>query len=130
MKTQLVKMKAELKVLASTIKTVKFNLRNDQSAFDKKYPQRHDWDQYKILSKNEEFGKQQREVWNNYSNYSNAYEEYRAKHIAYCLLRGRTMEQIEPKLRDPNSFLHARIRKEAAKIVAKVLEEANESPKS
>lgn len=28
--------------------------------------------------------------------------EYRHKHIAYCLLRGRTMEQIEKKTREGN----------------------------
>ena len=28
--------------------------------------------------------------------------EYRHKHIAYCLMRGRTIEQIEGKTRDDN----------------------------
>lgn len=129
MKTHIAKLKAELKVLANQIKTIKPNLRRDQSSFDKKYPQRHNWDQYKILNKNEEFCQQQKEVWANYSNLDKAYEEYRAKHIAYCMLRGRTLEQIEPKLRDPHSWVHARVRKEAARIVASVLEEAHANPK-
>lgn len=122
MKIQLATLKAELKVLANTIKTIKPNLRRDQSDFDKKYPQRHDWKQRQVLDKNKDFVAQQKEVWNNYTNFTDAYEEFRAKHIAYCMLRGRTLEQIEPKLRDPNSAVHTRVRKEAAKIIASVLE--------
>jgi hypothetical protein len=125
MKIQLAKLKAELKVLTSTIRTVKFNTRHDQSDFDKKYPQRHVWEQRKLLNKNEEFNQQQKEVWTNYSNLSNAYEEFRAKHIAYCLLRGRTMEQIEPKLRDPNYYIHKRVRDHAVSIVKTILEAVN-----
>ena len=30
--------------------------------------------------------------------------DYRIKHIAYCLARGRTMEQIELKVRDENQL--------------------------
>lgn len=52
---------------------------------------------------------------------STAQYYYRVNHIAYCLLRGRTLEQIEPKLRDPNGYHHASVRKAAAKIVAEVL---------
>ena len=47
----------------------------------------------------------------------NAYYSFRSKHIAYCLLRGRTMEQIEPKLREPNNYLNVRIRKDAIAMV-------------
>jgi hypothetical protein len=47
--------------------------------------------------------------------------DYRANHIAYCLLRGRTLEQIEPKLRDLNDPTHKWVRESAAKIVASVL---------
>lgn len=124
MKTQLLKMKAELKVLASTIKTVKSNTRHDQSDFDKKYPLRHVWEQYKVLSKIPEFTQEQKEVWINYSNLSTARFEYRSKHIAYCLLRGRTLEQIEPKLRNPNDYHHRGVRERAAKIVSEVLSAA------
>ena len=125
MKTHLAKLKAELKVLANTLKIVKFNTRQDQSSFDKKYPLKHDWEQYKILSKNQEFINTRKECWNNASNLYKAYYEYRSKHIAYCMLRGRTLEQIEPKLRDPNSYIHVQIRTEAAKIVAATLEAVN-----
>lgn len=60
---------------------------------------------------------------------SYAQEQFRIKHIARCLLRGRTLEQIEPKLRDPNSYNHAYVRKQAAKIVNQVLEAHLADPK-
>lgn len=49
------------------------------------------------------------------------YMDVRAKHIAYCMLRGRTLEQIEPKLRDPKSWIHAAVRRDAARIVSEIL---------
>lgn len=52
---------------------------------------------------------------------SYAQYSFRAQHIAYCLLRGRTLEQIEPKLRDPSSSSHTSARREAARIVESVL---------
>lgn len=51
--------------------------------------------------------------------------EYRIKHIARCILRGRTIEQIEPKLRDENDPNHGYVRKQAFAIVTKVMEEVN-----
>jgi hypothetical protein len=51
-----------------------------------------------------------------------AQHTFRSGHIAYCMLRGRKLEEIEPKLRDPNSYIHASVRKEAARIIASVLE--------
>lgn len=41
--------------------------------------------------------------------------EFRHKHIAYCELRGRTREQIEPKVKfnnEPNEFLINQIKNE------------------
>jgi hypothetical protein len=49
-----------------------------------------------------------------------AQQLFRSGHIAYCMLRGRTLEQIEPKLRDPNGFNHAYVRKQAVKIIDSV----------
>lgn len=40
------------------------------------------------------------------SGLSGAQWEFRSKHIAYCLLRGRTIEQIESKHRDKNEASH------------------------
>lgn len=42
---------------------------------------------------------------------------YRRNHITYCLLRGRTMEQIEPKLREPDNYTNVRVRKDALAMV-------------
>ena len=51
-----------------------------------------------------------------------AQESFRIKHIARCMLRGRKLEEIEPKLREPESYTNKYVRKAAAKIVAEVLE--------
>lgn len=51
----------------------------------------------------------------------NTQESFRSKHIAYCMLRGRILEQIEPKLRYPNSITHTHVRKEATRLVAEAL---------
>ena len=92
MKIQLLKLKAELKVLAQEIRTLK---------------------------------SKRKEMRGYVPGLGQAQNEFRIKHIARCLLRGRTLEQIEPKLRDPNDYNHAYVRKQAAKIVAEVLEAAN-----
>lgn len=97
MKTHLLKLKAELKVLAIEIRKLKL-LRKD--------PEHNSGCGY-------------------VRGLSSAQEDFRAKHIARCMLRGRTLEQIEPKLRDPNSWTHTIVRNRAAKIVASVLEAMN-----
>ena len=50
-----------------------------------------------------------------------AQNSYRATHIAYCMLRGKTIEQIEPKLRDTKDWTHTLVREHANRIVASVL---------
>lgn len=92
MKIQIATLKAELKVLASEIRTLK---------------------------------SKRKEMRGYVPGLSSAQDQFRIKHIARCLLRGRTLEQIEPKLRDPNSYYHVYIRKQAAKIVAEVMEAVN-----
>jgi hypothetical protein len=129
MRIHILQLKAELKQLTELLRTVKFNSKRDQSSFDKKYPTRHEYDSYKILRTNEEFLSIQKEVYINYSNLNKLYFEYRSKHIAYCMLRGKTLEQIEPKLRDPNLDIHAKVRKAAASIVNSVMEKMNEQSK-
>lgn len=89
MKTHLAKMKADLKILATDIRT---------------------------------FKSKRKELKGYVPGLENAQFQYRSKHIAYCLLRGRTLEQIEPKVRGSvNDYHHWRVRKEAARIVAEVL---------
>lgn len=59
------------------------------------------------------------------SGLGSAQNDYRIKHIARCMLRGRTLEQIEPKLKDPSDRNHTYVRKQAAKIIADILETVN-----
>lgn len=77
----------------------------------------------KILAEQIRIFKSQRKELKGYvPGLENAQYQYRSKHIARCLLRGRTLEQIEPKVRGSvNDYNHWRVRKEAARIVAEVL---------
>lgn len=88
MKIQLLKMKAELKVLATEIRTLK---------------------------------SKRKELKGYVPGLAGTQHEFRYKHIAYCLLRGRTLEQIESKVRDVNDWGYNDSRKQAARIVASVL---------
>jgi len=93
MKIHLLKLKAELKVLANEIKELK---------------------------------KTRKSCPNGYvSGLASAQEKFRIRHITRCLLRGRTLEQIEPKLRDPNSYTHQWVRKQAAKLVSDIMKEVS-----
>jgi predicted nucleic acid-binding Zn-ribbon protein len=125
MKIQLLTLKAELKVLAQEIKTFKPATRQSNSILDKTFPQRHDWEQYKLIRDNEQYKDLNAKFYHNQSRLESLRHEFRVKHIARCMLRGKTLEQIEPKLRDPNSWHNIRARKEAAKIVTSVLEAMN-----
>jgi hypothetical protein len=91
MKTHLLKLKAELKVLAHEIRELKKTRKQCSNGYV-----------YGLSTKQEEF---------------------RTKHIARCILRGRTIEQIEPKLREPDNYRHQWVRKQAMEIVAKITEE-------
>lgn len=46
--------------------------------------------------------------------------QFRKKHIARCLLRGRTLEQIEGKLKNPKDINNINVREEAAKLVKSI----------
>lgn len=53
-------------------------------------------------------------------------QDWRAKHLAYCLFRGKTLEQIEPK-RNPNlEYYHKQADHYAAKLLKEWKEEAAE----
>lgn len=56
-------------------------------------------------------------------NLGKAQMEYRIGHIAYCLIRGRTTEQIEPKWKDPNDHYHKYCWEKAHQIVDRAREE-------
>lgn len=52
---------------------------------------------------------------------------FRIKHIAYCLLRGRTIDQIENKMSEHNEYWGKRAHKQAFKLVEQIKSEvANE----
>ncbi len=95
MKAQLAKLKAELKVLANEIRELK-KLRKDPNH-------------------------------NNGCGYVNGLgsrqSDFRIKHIARCLLRGRTMEQIESSHREENKYETQWTHKQAMALVAKITEE-------
>lgn len=93
MKTHLAKLKAELKVLAIEIRTLKSTRKQCPNGY--------------------------------VSGLASAQQSFRIKHIARCLLRGRTMEQIEPKLRSPESYDNRYVRKQVAALVASVVEAVN-----
>jgi hypothetical protein len=79
------KMKEELKTLAGEVRAARQTMKNNQRAG------KFDW----------------REPGNvNYLSYS-----FRLKHVAYCLLRGRTYEQIEPKVREGNELDMGKVEK-------------------
>jgi hypothetical protein len=59
------------------------------------------------------------------SGLENKQKEFRIKHIVRCILRGRTIEEIEPTLKDPNDPRHSYIRTMAFGIVMKLMEVAD-----
>lgn len=95
MKEQKLKLKSELKVLALEIKDLKSKRKN------KEFTNGHGY-VYGLES---------------------AQSRFRIKHIAYCILRGRTLEEIEPKLRDPQSSTNLYVRREAKKLVDAIMVE-------
>lgn len=54
---------------------------------------------------------------------NSAIAEFRIGHIAYCLLRGKTKEQIEPRYKDPEAYRHKWIWKKAEQLKARLEEE-------
>ena len=87
-KTQFKGLKQELKTLAATIKSTKPTFRKAQSTFDKTTPYSPE-----LFS----------EARNLETSLGRAQFEFRHKHIVYCLMRGRTRNEIEqPKNHMPN----------------------------
>jgi len=75
--------KQELKALASKIRSDKSSFRKSQSIGKATYSMGHELMSERI--------------------------DFRHQHIAYCLLRGRTYEQIEPKVAPGNEPMMARV---------------------
>lgn len=96
MRTKIKNMKSELKLLAQQIKTQKPEYRQTQSTYDKSsreyeitYGSRKGT---KYNAKDHEIGQKADTLK---SSVESARHEFRHKHIAYCLLRGRSLQQIE-----------------------------------
>jgi|SRR5581483_1377318 len=98
MKEKIKKMKSELKLLAQQIKTQKPEYRQTQSAYDKSSRE------YEITygsRKGTRYNAKDHEIGQKADKLKSSVEsiryEFRHKHIAYCLLRGRSLQQIESK---------------------------------
>ena len=50
-------------------------------------------------------------------NWQSYYINLRAQHIAYCMYRGKSLEQIEGKRREPNSWITKAIDKKANELL-------------
>lgn len=75
-KTEIQKLKNELKEQAKSLTERKRKLKEDQRKF--------------------------KDVWRDQGEVLYLKYQYRIKHIAYCELRGKTRDQIEPKVREGN----------------------------
>ena len=88
-------MKAELKMLAKQIKTNKPEYKQTQREVSALQRDKADWTSLRpawnaCIDKRSELGKAQ--------------YEFRHKHIAYCMLRGRTLDQIETLPKDKTLY--------------------------
>lgn len=53
--------------------------------------------------------------------------DFRVKHIVRCMLRGRSIDEIEPSVRDPNCSNLYRVRRETKKMLDQILAEVEKS---
>ena len=96
-------MKSELKELAQKIKTTKPQYREAQSVYDKSAIPSTDRYGHSYQKKDDALGTA---AWKLSSDLGHIRYEFRHRHIAYCLLRGRKMEQIENTKRCSNEKGH------------------------
>lgn len=114
-------LKQELKDLAVKIRESKADYKNSQRAFStrSKNGTFNDYYEGKIDSATwetirPEYNKAYNKQVNEQQSLQSMRSEYRHKHIIYSLARGRTMEQIEPKVREgnePSSYELNRLKK-------------------
>ena len=105
-KEQYLNLRDELKELAKLIRQVKPQVKENQrklSGYESNVMTSPS-DYYRIGNKLEGWYKELRPARTSQADLSKLKCEYRAKHIIYSLSRGRTMEQIEPKIRDPHCY--------------------------
>lgn len=105
-KEQYFNLRDELKELAKLIRQVKTQVKENQrnlSNYEKSVMTSPE-DYYRIGEKLEGWYKTLRPARTTQTDMMNLKCEYRARHILYSLARGRTMDQIEPKIRDENCY--------------------------
>lgn len=105
-KEQYLNLKDELKELAKLLRQVKNQVKENQRSLSgyERNVMTSPCDYYLIGEKLEGWYKELRPVRTTQSDMMKLKCEYRAKHILYSLSRGRTMDQIEPKIRDKNDY--------------------------
>lgn len=115
-KENYLKLKGELKVLAQEIKNQKFDFKSSQRAYstlEKEYGCAESvYEKYMDPKFNHQLYSEARSTMQKtlslvHSNMNRLYDirtRYRHLHIVYCLARGRTLEQIEPKVRGQGTY--------------------------
>jgi len=118
-KEQYFGLKNELKELASNIRIAKYGFRGaqkDLSIFQSKNGSINDYFDGRINSTKWESIRPEHEALskkqcNLMGNFYKMKRDYRHKHIVYCFARGKTMNQIEPKVREKNEPSSAELKR-------------------
>ena len=98
-KEQYFQLKDELKALAKTISSDRYEFKNKQRKFsqaEKEYGTLDDAYSGNNDAKKKGINEAYNPMWKMQENLLNMKNDYRAKHIVYSVIRGRTLEQIEP----------------------------------
>lgn len=103
------KLKEELKILAKTIQREKQNNKALQRAKSKHELIMSSKDYYWEAIKYNKWVELLKPVRQSQLNLYKLQAEFRAKHIIYCLERGRTIDRIEPKIKDKNDYWYMHI---------------------
>jgi hypothetical protein len=106
-KEQYFQLKEEQKELGKKIRETKGGFREDQRNFSKCQSTANDYYKGKTDSATwekirPEYNKLNEKQFKSMCDLHKTQREYRHKHIIYCFARGKTMKQIEPKVREHN----------------------------
>lgn len=118
-RTQYLTLKEELKELVQKIRNQKAVRRTTAQAFSKFQKENHTFnDFYKRRIGDSDWLPIKEEYWKHYKQQLNAAEDvdkmradYRIKHVVYCIARGRTLEEIEPHVREGNELDKRQLKK-------------------
>jgi len=109
-KEQYLQLKAEQKELGKKIREARDGFKEDQRSFSKFQKDNGTVNDYYEGRMNSttwekiqgEYGKLNQKQYDSMCTLHQMQREYRYKHIVYCFARGKTMNQIEPKVRKGN----------------------------